>query len=100
MESMNEAQSRTLGQVTRTLEVDGREVRKQRVEMLGDAAMVNIETGIIGDDDTWAYVTKRGAYCFLIGPRGGIYEYGLDGKKRRRGHRTLTDIYQRRVKKQ
>lgn len=90
---LNKSQSRALDGVRRALETDGREVRECNYEVMGTgSAIVNIETGIIGDDGSWQYVTKRSAYCFTIGPRGGIYE-SLTGKKRRvRGYR-LRDIY-------
>lgn len=92
---LNKAQRLTLDSVRRSLETDGREVRTCRYEVMDTgSAIVNIETGIIGDDGSWQYVTKRSAYCFTIGPRGGIYE-SLTGKRRLvKGYR-LTDIYNR-----
>lgn len=92
---LNKAQERALANVRRSLETDGREVRVCSYEVMDTgSAIVNIETGIIGDDGSWQYVTKRSAYCFTIGPRGGIYE-SVTGKKRRVRNYRLTDIYAR-----
>jgi hypothetical protein len=92
---LNKAQRRTLDGVRRSLETDGREVKACSYEVMGTgAAIVNIQTGIIGDDGSWRYVTKRSGYCFTIGPRGGIYE-SVTGKKRRVRNHRLTDIYAR-----
>lgn len=92
---LNKAQRWTLDSVRRSLETDGREVRTCNYEVMDTgSAIVNIETGIIGDDGSWQYVTKRSAYCFTIGPRGGIYE-SVTGKRRRVRDYRLTDIYAR-----
>jgi hypothetical protein len=91
--ALNKAQELALANVRRSLETDGREVRVCSHEVMDTgSAIVNIETGIIGDDGRWQYVIRRSAYCFTIGPRDGIYE-SVTGKRRRvRDHR-LTDIY-------
>ena len=73
------------------------EVKKLSVEELElngsrvcDDVFIAITVGSKGDEGTLAEVLFRDHYMFFIGPRGGLYVHGDNGRRRRfKAHESL-----------